>query len=72
MRIFAGFPGERRQATVRWSKTANFSDFGGCIFGPSQIMPTLLYVTLNDIKWPFYVCNDGTFSIMIILDILRK
>ena len=29
------------------------------------------YVTLNDLERPFYVCDEGTFSIVIILDILQ-
>jgi len=28
----------------------------------SEIRPTLLYVTLNDLEWPLYVCDDGIFG----------
>jgi len=71
MRIFVGFPGERASNDSGVIENVDFQCFRTLyVFGTLKMRPILLYstiysrvalpltpkyVTLNDLKWPFYV-----------------
>ena len=71
------FTGEEASNDTRWSKTTFFSAIGVRIFGSFRNNANIIIqyylvlhwlstdpkrITLNNLKWPFYVCDDDRFA----------